>query len=214
MQSSSWCEKNLSQPGYSRQDQEISSTKLQFSTEGNQGSVHRFGPKYYSWVNWNIQLSGTKQVCINRMGELFTPIQQGCSALMTWAAHSLNYSDSPCRHRQPWNSWDWCFFGRGSRQQRDQQGYFFHPVQNLFFQDVFSRFLQWFFPPPGKNLRTLPISGFPPFWDDFWAPQCLKSAQNLTKSAQKRPLQAYQLIARMNPEALNFAERLKFCREC
>ncbi len=46
------------------------------------------------------------------------------------------------------------------RQQRGQQGYFLRlSGKNLsktyFFQDVFFQFLPWFFPPPGKNLRTL-----------------------------------------------------------
>ncbi len=77
---------------------------------------------------------------------------------MTWR-DSLNDSDSPWSHQQPWNRWDWCFFGRGSRQQRGQQGYFFRlggkkPVQNLFFP---GRFLPWFFPPSWKNLRTLVV---------------------------------------------------------
>ncbi len=40
---------------------------------------------------------------------------------------------------------------------------------------------------------------FPPIGRFLWPPECLKSAQNLTNSAQKRPFQPYQLIGRMNP---------------
>ncbi len=32
-----------------------------------------------------------------------------------------------------------------------------------------------------------PIGGFLPFWGDFWGPNCLKSAKNLTNSAHIRP---------------------------
>ncbi len=52
------------------------------------------------------------------------------------------------------------FFSAGSRQQRGQQGYSFrlggkNLSKTYFFQYGFFRFLPWFFPPPGKNLRTL-----------------------------------------------------------
>ncbi len=43
-----------------------------------------------------------------------------------------------------------------------------------------------------------PIGGFLLFWGHFWAPECLKSAQNLTKSVGKWSFQSFQPIARMN----------------
>ena len=103
---------------------------------------------------WIAHYYCAKPMLVN--SELFTPIHQGCSALVMWAAHSLNYSDSPCRHQQPWNRWYWCFFRLGRDKNAVSKGIFpprwKKPVQGGFF---FFWFLPWFFPPLGKNLRTL-----------------------------------------------------------
>ncbi len=48
----------------------------------------------------------------------------------------------------------------------------------------------------------LPIGGFAPFCGNFWAPDCLKSAQDLTNSAQKRTFQPHQLISRLHPDSI------------
>ena len=48
-----------------------------------------------------------------------------------------------------------------------------------------------------------PIGGFPLFWGHFWAPECLKSAQNLTKSAQKKVISAFSTDCQNEPCSYN-----------
>ncbi len=88
---------------------------------------------------WIAHYYCAKPMLVN--SELFTPIHQGCSALVMWASHSLNYSDSPCRHQQPWNTWYLCFFGRVVTITRSARVFFpprwKKPVQNLFFPGRF-----------------------------------------------------------------------------
>ena len=52
----------------------------------------------------------------------------------------------------------------------------------------------------GQGMIIFAYWRIPPFCGDFLVPECLKSAQNPTNSAQKWPFQPHLQIGRMNPD--------------